>query len=127
MGIFPILRCFRSSYDLNQFASRHQSDLALKSQRKTLRVLAKDKIPMQESQRPIDIRVTQSLQRVGYKGIQVEDLGDGHVKLTGITASPNDRAIMISAARAVVGVRHVATELTFDSNSAGTDSSSNTS
>ena len=79
---------------------------------------------MQETQQPIHVRVIQSLQRVGYEGIQVDDLGDGHVKLQGTTESANDRAIMVSVARAVAGVRHVVTELTFDSNSSQADSSS---
>ena len=67
---------------------------------------------MQAEYRPIDVRVSQSLQRVGYSDVQVADLGNGQIKLTGTISSEQDRAILLAVARAVVGVRGVVLELT---------------
>ncbi len=67
---------------------------------------------MRANHKPIEIRVSHSLTRLGYKNIQVTDLGKGQVKLSGSVASDDDRAIVIAAARSVAGVTFVVNELT---------------
>ena len=61
--------------------------------------------------KPLDVRVSHSLRRLGYKNVEVADLGNGQVRLSGSVASDDDRAIVIAAARSVAGVTFVVNEL----------------
>ena len=61
----------------------------------------------------IEIRVTRTLDRLGFSDVRVRDLGDGLVQLSGRTANPDDEAMVIAAARTVQGVKEVDIMLQF--------------
>jgi hypothetical protein len=66
---------------------------------------------METDYKPLGIRVSQSLKRLGYSHFQVSDLGEGQIKLLGSVPTEEDRAIVVAITRAVPGVRSVIHEL----------------
>ncbi len=59
----------------------------------------------------LEVRVSHSLQRLGYDNVHVAHLGNGHTRLTGTVPTAADRAIVMAVARAVAGVTTVSCEV----------------
>ena len=60
---------------------------------------------------PLEQRVQRSLARLGYPDIEVTDLGDGKIKVSGKVATPNERVMIVAASRSVAGVDSVKADI----------------
>ena len=55
----------------------------------------------------LEIRVQRSVDRLGFTGLQVKDLGGGHVEINAASVCRDDRNTIIAAVRTVIGVESV--------------------
>ncbi len=59
----------------------------------------------------IQARIRRCLDRLGYTGIGVVDMGEGHFLVTGQVPTPNDRAVVLATTRCVIGVVKVKSKI----------------
>lgn len=66
---------------------------------------------MKPQRAALEMRVTQSLRRLGYDQVHVAHLGNGHTRLTGSVPTVIDRTIVMAVARSTAGVVTVSCEV----------------